>query len=277
MIPRVLPLLLLLILAGSARADLQIKKAFYGNSSSYRDVSAIVTAYLRHNTLSFPVNARSMGVDPTPRSGDFLVIDYRAGRQEFTDTVAEGKVFTFQGVANVERARSMWNLPFLPPATPQAAPLLVVNRTSENIHLYSVDRFGRWVWVGDMLKGQTLAMSACVGQEWIATDRGGRVLIRERVANKGNTLSVDELDVNAPRNSFRGEETRVYFENAHYRPRYLYNLDPQGRWSWMATLEPSGTYTAATAIGETWIATDTANHVVRQITITPALGKVKLH
>ncbi|MGB8167480.1 MAG: hypothetical protein WCF18_08305, partial [Chthoniobacteraceae bacterium] len=104
---RALPPLILMLLgvANSAFGDLEIKKARYGNTSSYRDVSDVIAAYQRNNTLSFPVNARSMGGDPSPHAADFLFIVYRVGKREFTDTVAEGSVFTFQGVPNVTPAR----------------------------------------------------------------------------------------------------------------------------------------------------------------------------
>jgi hypothetical protein len=73
---RVLPTLTLLValVSSTALADLEIKTARYGNTNSYRDVRDVLTAYLRNNTLSFPVNARSMGGDPTPGPADFLYI-----------------------------------------------------------------------------------------------------------------------------------------------------------------------------------------------------------
>jgi hypothetical protein len=208
---RALSLLVLLLLgsAGAVFADLEIKKARYGNTSNHRDVSDVITAYLRHNTLSFPVNARSMGGDPSPRAADFLFIVYRVGSREFTDTVPEGKTFTFQGVPNVMPPRPMLNLPFLPPATPTAAPLLVINRSGAAVQLYCVDRYGQWVWVGDMVKDQTLTMRAQVGQEWIATDPAQRTLARARMTHADNTLWVNEPGVRAPVAGFRGAEAWV--------------------------------------------------------------------
>ncbi len=276
---RVLPLLVALLLGFSlsASADLEIKKARYGNTSSYRDVSDVIAAYLRHNTLSFPVNARSMGGDPSPRTADYLFIVYRVGGREFTDTVAEGGVFTFQGVPNVEPARPLLNLRFLPPATPLTAPLLVINRSGSNIQLYCVDRYGQWVWVGDMITGQTLTMSAQVRQEWLAVDPSSRTLARTRISRGDNTLWIDQPGIRAPLAGYRGGEASVRFENTYYRPRYLYNLDSQGRWNWMATIESGGGYSASTEIGQTWIVTDTSNRVVRQITVAPGLSHVKLN
>ena len=74
-----------------------------------------------------------------------------------------------------------------------------------------------------------------------------------------------------------GEEAWVRFENTRARPLYLYNLDSQGRWNWMATIEPGGNFSASTQVGQLWIATDTANQVVRQITAEPGSSSVKLN
>ena len=76
---------------------------------------------------------------------------------------------------------------------------------------------------------------------------------------------------------YRGEEAWVRFENTRARPLYLYNLDAQGRWNWMATIEAGGKYSAPTQVGQSWIATDTANQVVRQITAEPGSSSVKLN
>ena len=128
-----------------------------------------------------------------------------------------------------------------------------------------------------MVKGLTVTLSSRVGQEWIALDAAQRILARTRLSRGDNTLWVNEPGAQAPAASYRGEEAWVRFENTHDRPRYLYNLDSKGRWNWIATLEPGGGYSASTAVGETWIATDTANHVVRQITVSPGLAHVKLN
>ncbi|HYR57427.1 MAG TPA: hypothetical protein VEO95_02310, partial [Chthoniobacteraceae bacterium] len=168
------------------------------------------------------------------------------------------------------------NLPFLRPAAPETAPLVVVNRGALSVHIYAVDRFGRWVWAANMSKGQTITLSGQLGQEWIAADDSNRVLARDRIARGDNVMWVNEAGERAPMGGFRGEEAWVRFENTSYRPLYLYNLDSLGRWNWMATLEPGGGYSASTRVGETWIATDTANHVVRQTTVGPGMARVKL-
>jgi hypothetical protein len=276
---RVLTLLTLLaaVLTTAARADLEVKLARYGNTSSYRDVRDVLTAFLRNNTLSFPVNARSMGGDPTPAGTDFLYIEYRAGGRDFNDTVPDGKVFTFRGVPNVQPVRPFLNLSFLQPPTPLAVPLLIINRSKTNARIYGVDRFGQWVWTADLASGLTLALHAQVGQEWIATDESNRVVSRQRITRGDNALWVNEPGERAPASGYRGGQTQVRFENGRYFSLYLYSLDPQGRWTWIATLAPGSEYTAATEIGELWIATDTSNRVVRQVTVAPGMYRVKVN
>ncbi len=262
--------------ANAAWADLTIKTARYGTDTSFRDVRGILEAYLRNNTLSFPVNARSMGGDPNSGQHNFLHIIYDANGREFTDTVPEGGVFTFQGLPNVHPVRPPLNLPFLRPSTPITEPLVVVNRSGLAIRIYCIDRFGQWVWAANMIKGQTITLNGQLGQEWIAADDSNRVLARGRLTRGDNILWVNEPGERAPAGGFRGEEAWVRFENTSYRPLYLYNLDSLGRWNWMATLEPTGGYSASTRVGETWIATDTANHVVRQTIVAPGMARVKL-
>lgn len=271
--------LALLAFATSAWADLEIKKARYGNVSSYRDVRGILEAYVRNSTLSFPVNARSMGGDPSRGQTDYLYVVYEVDGREFTDTVQQGRVFTFRGLSQVEPARPPMNLPFLRPISPVPVPLTVVNRTGLSIQIYSIDRFGQWVWAANMIKGQTIGLSAKVGQEWVAADFSGHELGRDRMSRDENIFVVDEPGARSGRAGYHtdADDAWMRFENASGRALYLYNLDPLGRWNWMATLEPGSGYSASTHVGETWIATDTANRVVRQLNAGPGQSRVRLN
>ena len=218
-----------------------------------------------------------MGGDPTPGERDYFFIVYTVRGREYTDTVPEGGIFTFQGLTNVQPVRPLLNLPFLRPATPITAPLLIVNRSGGEIRIYSVDRFGQWVWVANLIKGQTITLNGQVGQEWIAADYTNQILARDRISRGENTLWINEPAERPPVEGYPGGEAWVRFENSHYRALYLYNLDPLGRWNWMATLEPGSGYSASTEVGQTWIATDTTNHVVRQLTVGPGMSRVKLN
>lgn len=274
------PLLLLtafLTLAGSAFAGLEIKKARYGNTAGYKDVRGILDAYVRNNTLSFPVSARSMGGDPTGPLPDYLFVVYEVNGREYTDTVADGKVFTFQGIPGLRPVQPPLNLPFLKPVAPVSAPLALVNRSGGPASAYTVDRYGRWVWAADLASGQTVSLRSKVGEQWILTDARGGVLARERISSGDNVLIAEVPGTG--RGGYRpgGEEAWVRFENPSYRSLYLYNLDPLGRWNWVATIEPGGGYSASTRVGETWIATDTGNRVVRTLTAPPGQSRVKLN
>jgi hypothetical protein len=270
-------LLLFVCLATQAFADLEIKKARYGNTTAYREVSDILVAYLRNNTLSFPVNARSMGGNPTRGMTDFLFVVYSVNGREYTDTVPEGGIFTFKGLTNVQPVRPPLNLPFLRPSTPLTAPLTVVNRSNSNLRIYSVDRYGRWVWSADMFRGQTLSFNGQVGQEWIAADYTNRAFARQRISRGDNVMMVSEPDTAPPPGGYRGDAARVRFENNGFRSLYLYQVDGRGSWDWMATLEPGGGYSALGRVGEVWIATDTANRIVRQVTVGLGMSRVPLN
>jgi hypothetical protein len=269
----------LLSLATSALAGLTIKKARYGNTSSYRDVQGVLEAYVRNGTLSFPVTARSMGGDPSRGQTDFLFVIYEVNGREFTDTIPQGQIFTFRGLPNVRPVRPPLSLPFLRPSSPLAVPLALVNRSGLNVSIYSVDRYGRWVWAANVIAGQTISISAQVGQDWVAADASGRELARSRIARSDNVMVVDAPGLRPGRVEYQtdGDEAWVRFENTSGRTLYLYNLDPLHRWNWMATLEPNGGYSASTRVGETWIATDTANRVVRQINAGPGQSRVRLN
>jgi hypothetical protein len=181
-------ILLAAFFTGTALADLEIKTARYGNTTSYRDVSGVVTAFARSNTLSFPVNTRSMRVNPSPHGVNFLYIEYRVGQQDYDDTVRQGDIFTFRGLPAVEPVRALL---FLNPPTPQAVPLQIVNHSHHNICIFSVDRFGQWVWLTKMPGGLTLALDGLLGEEWIATDPLYRVIARQHLTHGDNIFVVN--------------------------------------------------------------------------------------
>jgi|GEM_PF-3924430 len=267
----------LFALAAPTFAGLEIKKARYGNTTAFNDVRGILEAYIRNNTLSFPVGARSLGGDPTVRAVDFLFVVYEVNGREYTDTVPEGKVFTFQGIPGLRPVQPPLNLPFLKPSAPTSAPLALVNRSGSPATAYTVDRYGRWVWAAELPHGQTVTLRSKVGEQWILADARGTVLARERISSGDNVLIAEPAGTG--RGGYRpgGEEAWLRFENTSYRPIYIYNLDQAGRWNWMATLEPGGGYSASTRVGETWIAADTGNRVLRTVTAAPGQARVKLN
>lgn len=267
----VLPVLLALgSLLTSAFADLEIRLARYGNTAKFRDVRHIVNAYVRSNTLSFPVNPRSMGGTMNPRGDDYLYIEYIANGRDYKGSAADGGIFTFQGIAGV---RPPINLPILRPPVPTASPLRVVNRSGSLVRVYSVDRFGRWAWAENLASGSSFAAHAQVGQDWVVTDPRNQVLEQVRIRAGENTVILNPRFV-APG---PGQLGRVRFENTSRRSLYLYSLDRWGGWNWTASLEPFGAYETSTRPGEEWVATDRANRVVEQVRIAPGMNRVTLN
>jgi len=266
-----------LALMNSGFAGLEVTKARYGNDAAYADVRGIIDAYVRNNTLSFPVNARSMGGDPSGRAPDYFFVVYKVNGREFTDTVADGGIFTFRGIAGVVPVQPKINLPFLKPAGPVSAPLAIVNRSGRVISAYNVDRFGRWGWAADLVSGRTLSLTGRVGEEWILTDERGNALARQRLSRGENVIIAEPTGGGRGGSASSADEAWVRFENVSYRPVYLYNLDPARRWNWLATLEPGGGYSASTRVGETWIVTDPGNRVLRNMTVPPGQSRVKIN
>lgn len=261
--------------ATSALAALEIVTATYGTASEYRDIRGVLEAYVRSNTLSFPVNARSMGGKPATKARKALTITYKANGRTFQDIVADGKTFTFQGVPYVQRAKAPLGLSFLQ-RSPNPTPLTIVNHSGAPARVYCVDRYQAWRWAADVANAQTIAVTALVGEQWVATDEAGRALSRVRVVEHDATFFIAPAGEENRPVSYRGEDASVRFLNAGSRPLYLYTLDNQGRWTWMALLDQGGSYLAETHVGAQWIATSTSNQTVRQTTVAPGLSEVRI-
>ncbi len=264
----ILPILVLASLLNTAFAGLDIKLARYGNTQNYRDVRKIIEAYVRSNTLSIPINPQSMGGDPNPGRPDLLYIEYEANDRTYKGSTNDGGIFTFQGIPGV---RPPSRLPIIRPAVPAASELRIVNRSGAPVTVYAVDRYGRWSWVHSLSNRDSFTTLAKVGQDWVLTDTRQQVLEQYRVRAGENTVV---LNARYPQPG--PNPTRVRFENANRRTVSLYNLDRWGGWTWMAKLEPSGVYEAATRAGEEWVATDGSNSVIKEVTITPGMTRVSI-
>lgn len=265
----ILPLLVLACLLNSALAGLDIKLARYGDMKNYRDVRKVIEAYVRSNTLSIPIDPKSMGGDPNPGRKNFLYIEYEVNGRELKGSTSDGGVFTFQGIAGV---RPPVQLPIIRRPVPTTSQLRIVNRSGAPVTVYSIDRHGSWSWAQSVSTGDSFNARAQVGQDWVMTDTRQQVLEQYRVRSGDNTVVLHpRYQQPGP-----GTPTRVRFENGNRRVLNLYNLDRWGGWNWMARLEPSGIYGAATLPGEKWVATDTANAVVKQVTIEPGMARVPL-
>ena len=87
-----------LILVSPSWAQIEIRKARFGQDDDHRDVRGIVNEFIREGRLSFRVTSSNMGGDVTPRTTDYFYVVYKSNGQEYTQSVAEGDVFTFKGV-----------------------------------------------------------------------------------------------------------------------------------------------------------------------------------
>ncbi len=252
-----LPLLLLFGAATSARADLEIEKAKWVGDDKERDVRDVIRAYVRYNILSFRVTADAMGGKLNRKKDDVLEIEYRVNGKKFKDSVKDGRVFTFEGVSGVIPSRPY--LGFIPQPVPTTASVRIVNQTPATVLVYGLDRYGRWVWMGDLASGRVFSDTGAVGQQWKVTDRLNQEIKSFTLRDGGTTVTLD-----AP-----AGPTRVRFENFNRYVLYVYKLDRWRNWEWVARLDPGATFSVNGISGETWIVIDGAGRTVRQFQVGP--------
>jgi hypothetical protein len=255
-------------LTSAGYADLEIKKAKFGRDTGARDVRGIVEAYVRNGQLSFRVTSSSMGGDINPRQPDYLYIVYRANGQEYSDSVEEGRVFTFKGVGAKAIAPT---LGIIPPAAPRVGSLHLTNDLGRTVLVYAVDRQGSWVWQQELRAGEALRTEAAVGQQWKVTSRKNEPLASFVIKAGRNVVNVEGDEITPP-----AAPARLSFENDHGTPLYVYKIDRFGAWNWVAKLESGGSYGANSQIGEQWIVTDTRGRILREVRVNAQTRAIQI-
>lgn len=259
-----LPLLALLITTTASHAQIEIEKAKWGlGDKDVRDVREIIRAYIRHNRLSFRVTPESMGGDMNPKKPDVLEIKYRVDGRKYEDKVEEGDTFTFKGIRGVEPERPY--LGFIAPGAPRAAEIRISNQLDITVLVYALDRYGRWLWQGEVNSGRTFFDTGAVGQQWKVTDRVNREIRSFNLRSSGNNFTLGD-----PRHSDASGPARIRFENRYPYVLYVYKLDRWRQWQWVAQLDPGASYSANGLHGETWIVIDRYGRTVRQFDVNPA-------
>jgi hypothetical protein len=254
-----LPLLALFATANAATAQVEIEKAKWGlGDKDVRDVRDIIYAYLRHNRLSFRVTPESMGGDMNPRKADVLEIKYRVNGRKYEDKVEEGDTFTFRGIEGVEPSRPY--LGFIPQIAPSAASVRIVNQLHATVLVYALDRYGRWMWQGELPSGRVFTDTGAVGQQWKVTDRTNQAIESFTLRSSGNTITLGRSS----------GPTRVSFVNSYPYVLYVYKLDRWRNWEWVARLDPGSSYAVNGIYGETWIVIDSHGRTVRQFDVGPS-------
>jgi len=254
-----LPLLAWLASSALSHAQIEIEKATWGlGKKDVRDVREIVRAYVRHNRLSFRVTPESMGGDLNPRKRDLLTIKYRVDGRRYEDEVEEGDTFTFQGLSGVAASRPY--LGFIPQLAPSAAPVRIVNQTPATMLIYALDRYGRWLWQGELQSGRVFTDTAAVGQQWRITNRANETVESFTVRSSGSTITLGQPT----------GPTRVRFDNSDRQLLFVYKLDRWRNWEWVARLDPGASLSVNGISGENWIVIDQAGRTVRQFAVGPS-------
>lgn len=117
-----------------------------------------------------------------------------------------------------------------------------VNQAPGNANIYHVDRFGKWIWVKELGRGESASVNSPIGDVWVI--RGNRDTITERVVarpEKQRVVIRYDTGFRGDRYGPRREERyNVSFRNRTLRPIVLYALQPWGEWIWAGAIPPRG-------------------------------------
>jgi hypothetical protein len=199
-----------------------------------------------------------MGGDMNPKKRDVLEIKYRVNGRKYEDKVEEGDTFTFKGVQGLEPSRPY--LGFIPQIAPRSVEVRIVNQLPTTVLVYALDRYGRWLWQGEVASGRSYSDMGVVGQQWKVTDRTNQTLESVTLRSSGNVVTLGQPSGPA----------RLRFENTYPSVLYVYKLDRWRQWQWVAQLDPGATYSVNGVYGETWIVIDRHGRTVRQFDVNPS-------
>lgn len=253
-----------LILVSPSWAQIEIRKARFGQDDDHRDVRGIVNEFIREGRLSFRVTSSTMGGDVTPRTTDYFYVVYKSNGQEYTQSVAEGDVFTFKGV----NTRPVVDPE---PVSARLAPVQITNDSGRVALAYSMDRKGRWVWKQEIAADEVLRAEAPVGQQWKFTNRRNEQISSFTVRAGRNVVRVGGADAPEP-----AGQVRLKFKNNYGSLVYVYKLDRWSAWTWVSQLDRGATYSANAGVGERWILTDNRGRVVRELRVARSMNVVEI-
>lgn len=189
-----LPVVFFFLLVSGALAQIRVVNAWYGAGKKGSDVTGRVQRFADRERLEFKVSNDNLGGDPAKGRVKSLTVNYVSRRGRFTDTVAEGDMFRFRAGGRppvvIDDPYAPWLYPSRPPVTGDAQ-LRFRNETGRAVNIYTVDGFGRWYWVAGISDGSRASFYSRIGQNWIATDRSGRVLGRIRARPGRSDVTLD--------------------------------------------------------------------------------------
>lgn len=205
-----LPLVAVLVCTVTVQAQ-QVARAVYGARGNNIDVTNVIQQAVASGQGGIRISNESMGGDPVPGQAKTLVITYRTGRGNVTQSGREGTYLRFN-VGRADRGdydrgdrgdrgdyRPRPNVGDVIggaiaegiiegfDAGPRAE-LKFRNRTDQTLTIYAFDRYGNWRWVSSLQPGARYTTPAAPGQSFIVNDEYNRTIKRVR-ASRG-TLSV---------------------------------------------------------------------------------------
>lgn len=171
---QILILFTVFITTHAAEAQIKVVSAYYGRPKPERtvDVKKTVQAMASVWRTSFQVSPATFKVNPNPGRRNTLVVQYYAYGQTYTERADDGQVFTFRGAVG----------------TRSSARVRFENGYGQQVYLYELDRWGAWHWKAKLDRGTSYTSAARAGDQWVVTDRRGRVLRQVVVPRGGGTI-----------------------------------------------------------------------------------------
>ncbi len=160
------------ILSATANSHAQVKviSAYYGRQSPEKsiDVKELMQKKFDLGLYQFRLEPSVLGVNPNPKRQNALIVQYSYGGQKAFAQAKDGEVFALPGLGA--------------PRPSAGTPLRFQNGSARVTYVYELNRWGAWQWKAQLDPGSVYAARGQAGDNWIVTDRNGRVLRQVRVS-----------------------------------------------------------------------------------------------
>lgn len=158
--------------ASTSPAQVKVISAYYGRQAPEKtvEVTDFIQKKFNLGLYSFRLSPSVFGANPNPGRSNVLVVEYSYKAQKNFARAADGQVFSLPGIG-------------APPQPAAGAALRFENGHAKAIFVYELDRWGAWQWKAQLDPGSVYTARGRPGDNWVVTDRNGRVLRQVQVAS----------------------------------------------------------------------------------------------